>query len=155
MTRALADAQIEAVRRLARPEQVQNADGSWPNEDCLDCGDELGARLKLGKVRCVTCQGRRERQAFVAKVNPNSKASRIKRAKASLEALLRAPKTQAGLIAAAKTKGVSRNFVYGWLTNAVRTGEVVKHKSSDPLTYQLASLAAAELPCAGTYPIVA
>ncbi|MBT2325537.1 hypothetical protein J7E62_24695 [Variovorax paradoxus] len=88
----------------------------------------------------------------MAKVNPNSKASKIRRAKALLEGLLRAPKSQAGLIAAAQTKGVSRNFVYGWLTNAVRTGEVVQHKSADPPTYQSAATAAAEKPAAGDYP---
>lgn len=88
----------------------------------------------------------------MAKVNPNSKASQIKRAKALLAGLLRAPKTQAGLIAAAKTKGVTRNFVYGWLTNALRTGVVVKHKSTDPETYQLADHAASETPSVGAYP---
>ena len=88
----------------------------------------------------------------MAKVNPNSKASKLRRAKALLEALLRAPKTQAGLIAAARTKGVSRNFVYGWLTNAVQTAVVVKHKSTDPPTFQLAATAATEQPSAGDYP---
>lgn len=88
----------------------------------------------------------------MAKVNPNSKASRLRKAKALLQALLRAPKTQAGLIAASQTKGVTRNFVYGWLANALRTGEVVKHKSSAPPTFQLAATAATEKPSAGIYP---
>lgn len=88
----------------------------------------------------------------MAKVNPNSKASKLRRAKALLQGLLQAPRTQAGLIAAARTKGVSRNFVYGWLTNALRTAEVVKHKSSDPPTFQLAATAAIEKPSAGEYP---
>ena len=63
LTRALADAQIGAVRALARPEQVQRPDGSWPVEECLDCGDDLGERLKLAKVRCVACQGLKERRS--------------------------------------------------------------------------------------------
>lgn len=88
----------------------------------------------------------------MAKVDPNSKASRIRRAKALLEALLRAPKTRNGLVAASSTKGVSANFVYGWLSNAIRTGFVVVHKSAAPLTYQLASTAATERPSDGLYP---
>lgn len=88
----------------------------------------------------------------MAKVNPDSKASRIRRAKALLEALLRAPKTRNGLIAASATKGVTSNFVYGWLSNALRTGFVVAHKSTEPLTYQLASTAATERPREGLYP---
>ena len=89
----------------------------------------------------------------MAKVNPDSKASRIKRAKELLEALLRAPKTQGGLIAAAATKGVSKNFVFGWLANATRTGEVLVLKSTDPVTYQNASRAATEAPAAGDFPM--
>ena len=88
----------------------------------------------------------------MAKVNPNSKASRIKRTRELLAALLRTPKTQAGLIAAAKTKGVTANFVYGFLTNAVRTNTVVVHKSTVPVSYQLAARAAAELPSEGVFP---
>ena len=88
----------------------------------------------------------------MAQVNPDSKASHIKRAKALLEALLRAPKTQGGLIAAAATKGVSRNFVYGWLANATRTGEVLVLKSTEPVTYQNASRAAAEASSSGDFP---
>lgn len=88
----------------------------------------------------------------MAKVNPNSKASRIRRAKALLSGLLKAPKTQAGLIAAAKTKGVTNNFVYGFLANGLRTGAIVKHKSSDPETYQLALHAAIESPGKGRFP---
>ncbi|VTU31853.1 hypothetical protein H4CHR_02892 [Variovorax sp. PBS-H4] len=89
----------------------------------------------------------------MAKVNPNSQASKIRRAKALLEGLLRAPKTRAGLIAAARTKGVTRNFLYGWLSNAVRTGEVVMHKSTEPPTFQLAATAASENPSSGEYPM--
>lgn len=40
-----------------RPEQVKNEDGTWPEPDCVDCGEEIPkARLELGKVRCIHCQ---------------------------------------------------------------------------------------------------
>ncbi len=52
-TRAL----IEEVQRKARPEQVRRGDGSWPQEDCEDCGLEIEpGRLELGKIRCFHCQ---------------------------------------------------------------------------------------------------
>lgn len=47
---------IEAQRYRCRPEQVQNPDGSWPVTECADCGDDLGHRMAMGKVRCVPCQ---------------------------------------------------------------------------------------------------
>jgi RNA polymerase-binding transcription factor DksA len=48
-------------RAKAAPEQVPNDDGSWPTEDCVDCGEPIGeARLELGKVRCILCQEAKE-----------------------------------------------------------------------------------------------
>ncbi|VTU31858.1 hypothetical protein H4CHR_02893 [Variovorax sp. PBS-H4] len=61
LTRALAEAQIAAVRRQVKPEQVQNPDGTWPIVACIECDADLGQRLALGKIRCVTCQDLRER----------------------------------------------------------------------------------------------
>lgn len=56
------DAYIERVRRRNKPEQVQNPDGTWPEPDCVDCGDAIPlARLNLGKIRCVYCQAALER----------------------------------------------------------------------------------------------
>lgn len=62
LSRSLAEAQIGAVRQLAKPEQLQNPDGTWPVTECIDCGAELGKRAELGRVRCVHCQGLLERR---------------------------------------------------------------------------------------------
>lgn len=61
LTERLTEAYVDSARRLARPEQVQNPDGSWPQTECEDCGAdiELG-RLALGKIRCRGCQEARE-----------------------------------------------------------------------------------------------
>lgn len=46
---------------LAAPEQepVRDEEGnivSWPITECVDCDDDLGARMNLGKIRCIRCQ---------------------------------------------------------------------------------------------------
>lgn len=69
-----------------------------------------------------------------------------------LNGLLRTPKTRPGLIAATVASKISRNFVFGWLTEQVRTGQVIPLKSTNPPMYQLASAGAAEVPCPGEYP---
>ena len=61
LTRQQNEAAIEEVRRAARPEQAQLADGSWPFPDCEDCDEPIpAARLAMGRIRCVTCQSIRE-----------------------------------------------------------------------------------------------
>lgn len=56
----------EAIRRqqsLAKPEQVQLPDGSWPVLECLDCGETIPeGRLKHGRVRCIDCQTIKEKK---------------------------------------------------------------------------------------------
>lgn len=49
----------------ARPGQVRNADGSWPQPDCEDCGDEIPAArlLACGSIRCVYCQAALEKRS--------------------------------------------------------------------------------------------
>ena len=60
LTRQLADAAVEEVRRAARPQQVQNPDGSWPNPEC-ECGEPIPEfRLLMGRIRCIYCQERLE-----------------------------------------------------------------------------------------------
>lgn len=46
------------VRSRAKPDQVQNPDGTWPQEDCEDCGNEIpkARLLACGSIRCVYCQ---------------------------------------------------------------------------------------------------
>ena len=51
---------LAAQRLRSAPEQRQNPDGTWPTEECLECGEPLGARLIMGKVRCVLCQSDKE-----------------------------------------------------------------------------------------------
>lgn len=52
---------LEMARLKAAPEQVQDADGNWPETECVDCGEDIGeVRLSLGKVRCIGCQEAKE-----------------------------------------------------------------------------------------------
>lgn len=61
LTQQLADAAIMEAQRAAAPQQVQCVDGSWPNPEC-ECGEEIPIeRLRLGRIRCVDCQDRLER----------------------------------------------------------------------------------------------
>lgn len=56
----------DAVRRRAKPDQTQNADGSWPQEDCEDCGNEIppARLLACGSIRCVYCQTLLEKKRY-------------------------------------------------------------------------------------------
>lgn len=57
LTAAVTQGHVEDIRHRARPEQVQNPDGSWPHTECVECGNEIPeGRLILGKIRCVHCQ---------------------------------------------------------------------------------------------------
>lgn len=61
-TTAYTNACIDKAQQAAKPEQVQ-VDGVWPITECVDCSDEIPAgRLALGRVRCVHCQGVKERK---------------------------------------------------------------------------------------------
>lgn len=53
---------VQRVREKAAPEQVQNADGTWPTTECMDCGDDLeSVRLLMGRKRCFACQSHKEK----------------------------------------------------------------------------------------------
>ena len=55
--------QLNHVRKAVAPEQVRKSDGTWEFPECVDCGLDIpDKRLALGKIRCVYCQGLRERQ---------------------------------------------------------------------------------------------
>lgn len=55
-------ASVDAIRWAARPEQVQNEDGSWPVTECVECDEPIPVgRLAHGKIRCVPCQEFREK----------------------------------------------------------------------------------------------
>lgn len=47
---------LAAQRRKAEPKQVRNPDGSWPTEECVECGEPIGeGRLELGYDTCIDC----------------------------------------------------------------------------------------------------
>jgi hypothetical protein len=69
-----------------------------------------------------------------------------------LTALLRSPKTRPGLIAAVAEHGVTRNFVYGWLSEQIRTGLVTVHKSSKTPLYQMTAAIVVEQPADSQFP---
>ena len=72
---------VAMARALSKPEQVQvpalDEDGKpllldgcpimyWPITECVDCDDDIPpARLELGKVRCVICQGKLEKRRML------------------------------------------------------------------------------------------
>jgi RNA polymerase-binding transcription factor DksA len=55
---------LEVHRNKSKPKQVKEADGQWPHEECLMCGNEIGLdRLEAtGAVTCVECQSACERK---------------------------------------------------------------------------------------------
>ena len=59
---------VRDARRKAAPEQEQLPDGTWPTTECVgyageECGDDLPeARLKMGRIRCVRCQQKKEKR---------------------------------------------------------------------------------------------
>lgn len=71
-----------------------------------------------------------------------------------LLALLRTPKTRAGLIAAAKAQdeGATANFVYGWISDTTRTGVVTMLKSMNPVQYQVTASILVEKPARSEWP---
>lgn len=63
LTRVLENKALEAVRKASKPQQVQCVDGSWPNPDCVDCGEPIVVeRLRMGRIRCFDCQDLLERR---------------------------------------------------------------------------------------------
>lgn len=93
-----------------------------------------------------------------AKPSPAQLAQREKQAKAEkiLRALLKTPKTRAGMISAVLEKGfISKHYVFGWLAARRRDGTVVALKSMGERWYQLAPTTAAtvvEVPKESDYP---
>jgi len=63
LTQQMNDAAVSNARSKSKPQQVQNDDGTWPHEDCVDCEEPIPpSRLQLGRIRCVHCQGILERR---------------------------------------------------------------------------------------------
>ena len=82
----------------------------------------------------------------------DTRTAQARQANKVLRALLRTPKTRAGLIAAVATRKISRRFVIGWLSDKQRTGAVVILKSGTYVTYQLAAYFRGEEAEAGKFP---
>jgi hypothetical protein len=82
----------------------------------------------------------------------NSKAGKIRAAEAILRGLLRTPKTRGGLVAAVTTNAISRNFVFGWLSDKTRDGTVTTLKSGDSVMYQITKHVIEEVPSISLYP---
>lgn len=88
----------------------------------------------------------------MTKADPNSKAGQIRHAERTLRSLLRTPKTRAGLIAAVSKGHITKNFVFGWLSEHVRDGLVTELKSGSAPMYQITSAIVVEQPKVGGYP---
>lgn len=85
-------------------------------------------------------------------LKPHSKAGQLRAADKMLRALLRTPKTRGGLVAAVKSAQISRNYVFGWLSERRRDGSVTKLRSSTTVMYQIASHVVCEVPAESVYP---
>lgn len=83
---------------------------------------------------------------------PLSKAAQVRQAEKVLTALLRTPKTRDGLVAAVKTKTISRNYVYGFLAEGRRKGALTTLQSGRQVMYQVATAIVQEKSVASVYP---
>ncbi len=83
---------------------------------------------------------------------PKSRRAQAADAERVLLALLRTPKSRAGLIAAVTGKKISRHFVYGWISNQLAIGAIAQLKSTRPPTYQNSTCIVQEHSVEGYYP---
>ena len=84
---------------------------------------------------------------------PSSKAAQLRSAERVLRALLKTPKTRAGLIAAVSVKGViTKHFVFGWLAERRRDGTLLMLKSMGARWYQIAPDSVQETPSLSVFP---
>lgn len=82
-----------------------------------------------------------------------SKAGQLRQAEKTLRGLLRTPKTRVGLIAAVAKGSISRNYVYGWLSERRRDGTITVLKSGATLMFQVAPATVSEAPEPSLYPL--
>lgn len=83
---------------------------------------------------------------------PPSKASQTRKAYKTLMALLRTPKTRLGLVAAVQSAAISKNYVFGFLSEGRRTGTLTTHRSGQFVMWQVATAIVDEKPIASEYP---
>lgn len=81
-----------------------------------------------------------------------SKAAQVRQAERTLLGLLRTPKTRTGLIAAVRSKVISKHYVYGFLAEGRTSGALVTFKSGRDVMYQVAQPVVQEVPEASVYP---
>lgn len=83
---------------------------------------------------------------------PMSKAAQYRHAEKVLLTLLRTPKSRTGLVAAVKSQVISRNYVFGFLSEGRRTGLLTTHKSGATVMYSVAQAIVEEKPVVSEYP---
>jgi hypothetical protein len=83
---------------------------------------------------------------------PPSKAAQTRQAERTLLGLLRTPKTRNGLIAAVKSQTITRNYVFGFLSEGRRNGTLTTHKSGALVMYQVATAVTDEKPVESPFP---
>lgn len=81
-----------------------------------------------------------------------TRKERRERAEKLLIGLLRTPKTRSGLIAAVATEGITKNFVFGFLSQTQREGTVTQLKSTNPVQYQASEHIVVEKPAERMFP---
>lgn len=88
------------------------------------------------------------------RAKPDSRAGRARVADKLIRNLLRAPRTRSGLIAVVTASAkVSRNFVYGWLSERTLDGTVTVLKGADrQVLYQITSHVVVESAREGDFP---
>ena len=82
----------------------------------------------------------------------DTRVAATRQAEKVLTRLLRTPKTREGLVAAVTSRMISRRFVFGWLTEQTRNGNVVVLKSSGRVAYQLKGFEIREPTATSAYP---
>lgn len=81
-----------------------------------------------------------------------TRKERVASATRLLDGLLRSPKSREGLVAAVASHGVSKNFVFGFLAERMRTGVVTPLKAGDTPLYQRTEFVVIEKPAESEYP---
>lgn len=80
-----------------------------------------------------------------------SRKEKVEAAYRILDSLLRSPKTREGLIAAVSDT-MTKNFVFGYLAERMRTGMVTVLKTGDRPLYQMTEYVVIEKPAPSEFP---
>jgi RNA polymerase-binding transcription factor DksA len=57
------DERVSEARLKVKPKQIKHEDGTWPQPDCVSCGEPIDPRRleAVGAIRCTECESRAER----------------------------------------------------------------------------------------------